>query len=254
VVAGRVEAIRVTPGMSASIFTTHLGAAMTRVSGQSRRRERDAVAAGPALVMEEVCKSYAAGAWGCRAVVRVLEGVSLRLGAGEIVGLAGGEGAGKSTLLLCAAGVVLAERGRIRWGAGEDEYRDGAVCRPLYLDLSGKDASRDVRNAVASGARVILLDHAPTALLSELRGMLARSRPGSANASAIVVTSRSRAELARVVARVLVLREGRLAGDESLTRTGLRASATPPSQRKRSAARASSESPASFAWARMRST
>ncbi|HEU4586384.1 MAG TPA: ATP-binding cassette domain-containing protein [Gemmatimonadaceae bacterium] len=239
--------------MSQSIFTTDFGAAVTRASRDFRRRERRAVAAAPVLVVEGVCKSYAAGARGCGAVVRVLDGASLRVGAGEIVGVAGGEGTGKSTLLLCAAGVVRAERGRVLWGA-EDGCGGRSLSQPRYLDLRGGTAEREVRAAIESGARVVLLDHASAALLSELRAMLARSRLGAASASAIVVTSRSRAELVRVASRVLVLREGRLAAGESAARNGLHARVVPTTQRKRSAARASSAFPAAFARERMRST
>ncbi len=231
--------------MSTSTSTTYLGASPPR---------RPSVAAAPVLVMEGVCKSYAAGAQGCRAVVRVLDGASLRVGVGEIVGVAGGEGAGKSTLLLCAAGVVRAERGRVRWGAEEGECRGSSFYRPRYFDLGGSTAWRDVRSAIASGAPLVLLDHASAALLAELRGVLAQSRPGGANAGAIVVTSRSRAALARVVSRVLVLRDGRLPDGAPCARTGPYASVAVPTQRKRCAARASSEFPAAFARARMRST
>ncbi|HEU6452751.1 MAG TPA: ATP-binding cassette domain-containing protein, partial [Gemmatimonadaceae bacterium] len=211
-------------------------------------------AAAPVLVMEGVCKSYAAGVRGCRAVVRVLDGASLRVGAREIVGIAGGEGAGKSTLLLCAAGAMRAERGRVLRAAAENECGGRPLSQPRYLDLRGGPAHREVRDAIESGAPVVLLDHASAALLWELRGMLERSRLRGVNAGAIVVTSRSRAELARVVSRVLVLHDGRLAADDSLPGTGRHACATPLSQRKRSAARASSEFPAAFARVRMRST
>jgi ABC-type multidrug transport system ATPase subunit len=245
----------VTPGMSASILTTDFGTAVARATGDSRRRKWGVASAGAVLVMEGVCKTYEAGARGCRGVVRVLDGASLRVGAGEIVGVVGGEGVGKSTLLLCAAGVVKVERGRVWWGDGEDWCGERALSRPRYLDLGGRSASRDVRDAMASGAALVLLDHASEALLSELRGMLAQWRPRGARPSAVVVTSRSRAELARLVSRVLVLRDGRLAEDEALrTCTGSHASGAPSPQRKRSAARASSELPAAFARVRIRST
>lgn len=244
-VAGRAGSIRVMLEMSASIFTTDFGAAVTRGTR---------VTIAPVLVMEGVCKSYAAGARGCSAVVRVLDGVSFRVGAGEIVGIAGGEGAGKSTLLLCASGAMRAERGRVLWAAGELECGRRPLPQPCYLDLRGAPSRGEVREAIESGAPVVLLDHASAALLSELRAMLARSRGGGVSASAIVITSRSRAELARVVSRVLVLHDGRLAADGSLLRTGPHAGASSLSQRKRSAARASSEFPASFARVRIRST
>jgi ABC-type sugar transport system ATPase subunit len=215
-VAGWAGSISVTLEMSTSILTTDLGVAVAR---------GPRVTTAAVLVMEGVCKSYAAGARGCRAVVRVLEGASLRVGAGEIVGIEGGEGAGKSTLLLCAAGAVRVERGRVLW-AEEPGCGGRPRSQPHYLDLRRGPAWGEVREAIDSGAPVVLLDHASAALLSELRAMLARSRRGGGNASAIVVTSRSRAELARVVSRVMVLRDGRLAADGTLPRAGPRASAT----------------------------
>jgi ribose transport system ATP-binding protein len=45
--------------------------------------------------------------------VQALKGVDLRVGPGEIVGLVGGNGAGKSTLMKVAAGVHMADRGRV---------------------------------------------------------------------------------------------------------------------------------------------
>jgi branched-chain amino acid transport system ATP-binding protein len=51
--------------------------------------------------------------------VRVLSGVTLRVGPGEIVALLGPNGAGKSTLLGCVAGLVRPRAGAIRW-EGQD--------------------------------------------------------------------------------------------------------------------------------------
>jgi branched-chain amino acid transport system ATP-binding protein len=51
--------------------------------------------------------------------VRALSGVTLSIGAGEIVALLGPNGAGKSTLLNCVAGLVRPSAGSIRWG-GQD--------------------------------------------------------------------------------------------------------------------------------------
>lgn len=210
--------------------------------------------AAPVLMLEEVCKSYAAGVPGCSAVARVLDGVSLRVGAGEIVGIAGEEGAGKSTLLLCAAGVVRPERGRVLWAAMEQgrAARNGSL--PSYLDLRGGRARREIESVIVRGAPIILLDHASPAILAELRAMVAPSGRRCREASAMVITSRSSAELARVASRVLVLREGRLLAEAPRGGGRPAPGVAPPRQRKRSAAWASSEFPAAFALARMRST
>ncbi|HET7789451.1 MAG TPA: ABC transporter ATP-binding protein [Gemmatimonadales bacterium] len=63
----------------------------------------------PALSVEKIVKEYRAG----RHAVRALDGVSLALLAGEIVGLVGANGAGKTTLLSVAAGRLAATSGTI---------------------------------------------------------------------------------------------------------------------------------------------
>lgn len=68
-----------------------------------------------ALEMRGVTKSYRAGMNGCVAAVRVLAGTSLRVEAGEAVGVIGEEGAGKTTLLLCAAGLLRPDEGTVAW-------------------------------------------------------------------------------------------------------------------------------------------
>ena len=57
-----------------------------------------------------------------------VDGMSLRLRAGEIVALLGPNGAGKSTSLLAMAGAVIPSRGTIRV-AGADLARDAMVAR-----------------------------------------------------------------------------------------------------------------------------
>ena len=68
-----------------------------------------------ALSTHQLVKHYRAGKRGRFELVRALDGVSLHVDDGEIVGVAGPRGAGKSTLLLCAAGLVRPDGGAIRW-------------------------------------------------------------------------------------------------------------------------------------------
>ncbi|WP_203046386.1 ATP-binding cassette domain-containing protein [Pimelobacter simplex] len=59
----------------------------------------------PRVEMQGITKSYGA--------LKVLRGVDLRVGRGEVVGLVGDNGAGKSTLMKMLAGAVVPDRGRI---------------------------------------------------------------------------------------------------------------------------------------------
>jgi ABC-type multidrug transport system ATPase subunit len=68
-----------------------------------------------ALELCDVTRSYRAGVSGCGAAVRVLDGVSLRVDLGQVVGVVGEEGAGKTTLLLCAAGLLRPDAGAVVW-------------------------------------------------------------------------------------------------------------------------------------------
>ncbi len=63
----------------------------------------------PGIVLSGVDLSLGSGA----ARVHVLKDISLRIPAGETVGLVGASGSGKSTLLMVMAGLERAERGRI---------------------------------------------------------------------------------------------------------------------------------------------
>jgi ABC-type branched-subunit amino acid transport system ATPase component/ABC-type branched-subunit amino acid transport system permease subunit len=93
---------------------TTAAAASTRVApgtGAAVRRLRTAPAVATALRVEGVTVRFGART--------VLDGVDLRVGRGEVVGLVGGNGAGKTTLLNVITGLVAPDRGSVFLG-GDD--------------------------------------------------------------------------------------------------------------------------------------
>lgn len=95
------------------------------------------------LVVEEVYKAYGP--------TPVLQGLSLRLSPGELLGLLGANGAGKTTLLKLVAGLGTPDRGRITV-AGHDTDSQAAAARQqvgvlfhqthLYEDLTAEENLR----------------------------------------------------------------------------------------------------------------
>ena len=82
----------------------------------------------PAVELRGVRHFYLAGLGHCRGVARALDGATLAVAPGELVGVVGDRGAGKSTLLLCAAGLLRPTMGTVLWRGGVDAPR-GAVYR-----------------------------------------------------------------------------------------------------------------------------
>jgi branched-chain amino acid transport system ATP-binding protein len=123
--------------------------------------------------------------------VRAVTGVTLSVGAGEIVALLGPNGAGKSTLLKTVAGLVRPRAGSIRW--------DGA-------DLARVDPHRIVERGIAlvpEGRR--LFGGMTVAENLELGAFAARARAGR------------QASLARVLTLFPVLAERRRAAVGALS-------------------------------------
>ncbi len=88
-------------------------------SGAARRRVS-------MLELEGVVKHYRAAG----EEVRAVDGVSLRVGAGEMVALQGPTGSGKTTLLLLIAGLLRPDAGAIRFAGGDlARLSDDRGCR-----------------------------------------------------------------------------------------------------------------------------
>jgi putative ABC transport system ATP-binding protein len=90
--------------------------------------------------------------------VRALRGISLRLGAGELVTVVGSNGAGKSTLLNTIAGVILPQRGRVFVAEHDvtemvEHQRASYVGRVFQNPLDGTAAGMTVEENLALAAR-----------------------------------------------------------------------------------------------------
>jgi ABC-type multidrug transport system ATPase subunit len=68
----------------------------------------------PVLAVEGVRKAFGHGLWPRRGLVHVLEGASLTVAPGELVGLVGENGSGKSVLLQIIVGLRARDAGRVR--------------------------------------------------------------------------------------------------------------------------------------------
>ncbi|HEX5436214.1 MAG TPA: ATP-binding cassette domain-containing protein [Gemmatimonadaceae bacterium] len=96
------------------------------------------------LSLSAVSKHYRAGVRGCSASVAVLRNLDLQVRSGEIVGVSGGQGMGKTTLLLCAAGLLRADSGTLRWlGGSRVMAPTGAGRLAVHAGTAGPRARTD---------------------------------------------------------------------------------------------------------------
>jgi ABC-type branched-subunit amino acid transport system ATPase component/ABC-type branched-subunit amino acid transport system permease subunit len=112
------------PGGLASLLDRVRSRRGQPVEGHEVRRETDALASvslpqtageggGGGRALDVVDVSIAFGG------IQAVDGASIHVDAGEIVGLIGGNGAGKSTLLSCVSGHLRPDHGRV-WVSGEE--------------------------------------------------------------------------------------------------------------------------------------
>jgi ABC-type glutathione transport system ATPase component len=208
----------------------------------------------PLLVLEDVVKIYRLSArlaalWGKPTRVVALEGVTLTVRAGEIVGLTGPSGGGKSTLAAIAAGRLRPTRGRVRRppsvaylpqdpDAGADpsrtvsqllgEARDatafadaGLPSVERFLDrpigtLSGGERQRvGLGHALALRPALLVVDE-PLSLVDvpTRLAVLARLRRRLVQTGgALLYVTHDRAALAALAGRVVTLADGRVVQD-----------------------------------------
>jgi ABC-type Na+ transport system ATPase subunit NatA len=115
--------------------------------------------------LEGLCKSFGAR--------RAVDGLNLRVAAGEIYGLLGPNGAGKTTALRMIAGLLVPSAGRVRV-AGIDVAADPDAAKAKLGFLTGSTglyARLEVREVLTYFGR--LYDMAPASLEARLRAVTA---------------------------------------------------------------------------------
>jgi signal transduction histidine kinase/ABC-type multidrug transport system ATPase subunit len=99
----------------------------------------------------------------------VLNGVSLDVGAGQVVALVGENGAGKTTLVKCIAGVIEPDAGVIRFAPGP--FRSGRQMAVVWQDLALCENLDVVANLFLGRERALVAEEH---MESEARRVLAR--------------------------------------------------------------------------------
>ncbi|MCB9003971.1 MAG: energy-coupling factor ABC transporter ATP-binding protein [Ardenticatenaceae bacterium] len=105
---------------------------------------------------------------------QVLQGVSLTVGAGEVVALLGRNGAGKSTLLRCIVGLLHGDEGMVQVNGRSTQNRDVAdICRDVaYLPQNPDDLL--FADSVAEELAVTLHNHGINAATRDTAVLLAQ--------------------------------------------------------------------------------
>jgi branched-chain amino acid transport system ATP-binding protein len=151
--------------------------------------------------------------------VAALDGVTLSVATGEILGIIGPNGAGKTTLLNCVSGVYRPDGGDILWQgasiAGRAPHRVAALGIGRTFQVVKPFTSMTVRENAAIGALFGSADaHLPPrqafARADEVLELVGLAAKASLPVTALTIPDRKRLEVARAVAtrpRLLLLDE-----------------------------------------------
>jgi energy-coupling factor transporter ATP-binding protein EcfA2 len=167
-----------------------------------------------ALELHGVAKQYRAGEGSCLATVVALRDVRLSVARGELVVISGAPGSGKSTLLLCAAGLLVPDRGLICWFAQTD--RAVAACRARF-HFGGADLAERLERCTTGREPLLhLIDTRATRRRPDQNAHLGMSARASrwieqrrAAGDAVVVAAHRDADVPHA-ARILRLYDGSL--------------------------------------------
>ena len=97
-----------------------------------------------ALVARDLAYTYSAGA---RYRVHALAGVSLELGCGDMLVIAGATGSGKSTLLRVLAGLLEPETGVVEIDGASPRSKDSGTKKGVGVPKGDPDPARLLPNA-----------------------------------------------------------------------------------------------------------
>ncbi len=167
----------------------------------------------PLLELDGISKSYPG--------VKALDGVSLRLGRGEVLGLIGENGAGKSTLMRVLGGVVRPDAGRIGLGGRDRTHLTVAEAQAegvafVHQELSmfdNLDAAANVligRESLRAGPLRLVDRRACRARVAPLLERLGADFGPDAPVARLSIAQRQLVEIARALsvdARIIILDE-----------------------------------------------